>query len=92
MGMKRTEMEKHKAKALENRMRREAPGARPGASAAGVEGRRERRERERALGLVPFAVKLDAALVAEVRARAASRGGDLDAVVAELLRDGLAKP
>lgn len=87
MTMKRTELEKLKGKTLENRMRAEQR-LRP--SSPGKGERREQRERDRALGLVPFAVKLDGALAGEVRALAAARGGDLNAVAAELLRAGLA--
>jgi hypothetical protein len=87
MTMKRTELEKLKGKAIENRMRAEQRlRAQPHAKGQ----RRALRERDRALGLVPFAIKLEAALAAELRALAAQRGGDLDALAAELLRAGLA--
>jgi hypothetical protein len=87
MTMKRTELEKLKGKAIENRMRSEQrPRAQPQAKGE----RREQRERDRTLGLVPFAIKLEAALVAELRALAAARDGDLNALAAELLRAGLA--
>jgi hypothetical protein len=86
MTMKRTELEKLKGKTIENRMRAEQRAHERGQA---KDPRREQRDRDRALGLVPFAVKLDAALIAEVRALAAARGGDLNAVAAELLRAGL---
>lgn len=49
--------------------------------------RREQRERDRAQGLVPFAVKLPADLVKQLRELA--REKPLHNVVAELLRKGL---
>jgi hypothetical protein len=84
--MKRTELEKLKGKTIENRMRAEQ---RSHAQGQAKVQRREQRDRDRALGLVPFAVKLDAALVGEVRAFAAARNGDLNAAAAQLLRAGL---
>ncbi len=51
--------------------------------------RREQRKRDQALGLVPFAVKLNSALVLQLQSRAKERGGDLNEVVAELLTKGL---
>jgi hypothetical protein len=51
--------------------------------------RREQRERDRELGLVPFAVKLHADLVREVQARAQARGVGLNEIAAELFRKAL---
>lgn len=87
--MKKTGMAKSDAKKLMGKM--SAPGA--GIGKTGTEApldRREQRERERALGLVPFAVKLNADLVAQLQALAKERGGDLNEVVAEVLAKGLA--
>ncbi|WP_308600634.1 hypothetical protein [Massilia sp. Dwa41.01b] len=52
--------------------------------------RREQRERERAAGLVPFAVKLEGELVKQLQALATERGVDMNALTAELLRKGMA--
>lgn len=52
--------------------------------------RREQRKRDQALGLVPFAVKLNSALVQQLQALAKERGLDLNDVVAEVLTKGLA--
>jgi len=61
-------------------------------NAANVPGdRREQRERDRELGLVPFAVKLHEDLVRELHAAAQASGQGLNEVTAELLRKGLAK-
>ncbi|MCU0804065.1 MAG: hypothetical protein MUF79_03120 [Burkholderiales bacterium] len=88
MTMKRTELEKLKAKRLESGVRKDAVAGRlaPGGE---VRNRKEQRERERALGLVPFAIKLHADLVREIHARAQSQNTDLNDLVAELLRKGL---
>jgi hypothetical protein len=51
--------------------------------------RREQRKRDQALGLVPFAVKLNSVLVQQLHAVAKERGLDLNEAVAELLRKGL---
>jgi len=66
----------------------------PGAGAFGKEAvvidRREQRKRDQALGLVPFAVKLNSDLVLQLQTIAKERGGDLNEVVAELITKGLA--
>ena len=52
--------------------------------------RRAQRKQDSAAGLVPFACKLPAALNQQLRDRAASHEGGLNALVAELLERGLA--
>lgn len=88
--MKKTGMAKSDAKKLMGKMA--APGASAiGAAAAAPVDRKEQRERERALGLVPFAVKLNADLVKQLQALATERGLDMNDTVAEVLAKGLAK-
>jgi hypothetical protein len=87
--MKKTGMAKSDAKKLMGKM------AAPGAAGFGnadnaVVDRREQRERERALGLVPFAVKLNADLVKQLQEHAKATGVDLNEAVAGLLAKGLA--
>ena len=87
--MKKTGMAKSDAKKLMGKM------AAPGAAGFGnadnaVVDRKELRERERALGLVPFAVKLNADLVKELQEHAKAGGVDLNEAVANLLKRGLA--
>jgi len=85
--MKKTELEKRKALKIANEMRRSGnPFSRVEAEAD----RRAQRERDRALGLVPFAVKLPQDLVRQMQAEAQSRGARLEDLVAEWLRNGLA--
>ena len=87
--MKKTGMAKSDAKKLMGKM------AAPGAAGFGnadntVVDRKELRERERALGLVPFAVKLNADLVKQLQEHAKTRGIELNEAVAEALAKGLA--
>ena len=87
--MKKTDMERLKGARIAGRMKQAGAPARYGSESA-LESRRERRQREQALGLVPFAVKLDAQLAKRLRERASERGATLDQVVAELLQQALA--
>ena len=66
----------------------------PGAAGFGNTGtvvvdKREQRRRDQALGLVPFAVKLNGDLVRQLQALAKERGADLNEVVGEVLAKGL---
>ena len=87
--MKKADLEKVKGK----RMAHGGFGApdRFGKGSGAPMDRREQRERDRELGLVPFAVKLHGDLVKEVHARAQERGLSLNEVTAELLQAGLKK-
>ena len=60
-----------------------------GQGASAVVDRREQRKRDQALGLVPFAVKLDGDLVRQLHAAAQKRGSSLNELTAELLKKGL---
>lgn len=82
-------MAKSDAKKLMGKM--VAPGAAGfGNGDAAAVDRREQRKRDQALGLVPFAVKLNGELVQRLQTRAKDGGRDLNEVVAELLTKGLA--
>ena len=86
--MKKTDLAKSDAKKLMNQM--SAKGATFGVGAsAPMPDRREQRERERALGLVPFAVKLNSDLVKQLQALSKERGVDLNELVTQLLQKGL---
>ena len=85
--MKKTDLAKADAKKIMNQMG--AKVAAFGVPAAPAIDKREQRERDRAAGLVPFAVKLNGELVKELQARAAGEGRDLNEVVAELLKKGM---
>lgn len=87
--MKKTDLEK--LKGLRLRPQAGAAGAQGqfGKQLPAAPGRREQRDIDRALGLVPFAVKLNGELIAQVQALAKSREIALNEVVAELLDKGL---
>ena len=88
--MKKADLEKLKGKKI-------AGGGGPGGSdrygkgASEVLDRREQRERDREMGLVPFAVKLHGDLVKQVQDLARERGSSLNEVTAELIQAGLKK-
>jgi hypothetical protein len=87
--MKRTDLEKMKAVNLRDRMKQATTPGRFGGEAAEAVSRREQRERERALGLVPFAVKLEGDLVKRVQELAQSRNVPVNDLVTELLKKAL---
>ena len=88
--MKKTDLEKLKGLKIDGRMKHAGTPGRFGAEAgAAALSRREQRERERALGLVPFAVKLDGDLVKRLHALANERQAGLSEIVAKLLEQGL---
>jgi hypothetical protein len=87
--MKKTGMAKSDAKKLMGKM--VAPGAAGfGNTDTVVIDKREQRRRDQALGLVPFAVKLNSDLVAQLQALAKDGGKDLNEVVADVIKRGLA--
>lgn len=86
--MKKTGMAKSDAKKLMGKMA--APGAAAfGGDNAVVIDRREQRKRDQALGLIPFAVKLNSDLVLQLQTLAKERGLDLNELTAEVLLKGL---
>ena len=86
--MKKADLAKSDAKKIMNQMGTKSTSF-GGADAAPAD-RREQRERDRALGLVPFAVKLNGDLVAQLQALAKERGVDMNQLVDEVVRKGLA--
>jgi hypothetical protein len=86
--MKKTDLAKYDAKKLMNQAGPRGPSF--GTASAAPPDRREQRERERALGLVPFAVKLNGDLVKQLQALAKERGVDMNELAAEVLQKGLA--
>ena len=89
MTAKKAELEKLKGMQIEN-LRRQG-GNRYGPASAAVDDRRARRERDRALGLVPFAAKLPGDLVRSLQAEAGERGVSIDELAAQLLAKALEK-
>lgn len=83
--MKRAHLEKQLAKKIAGRMQQEPHSDRYGAASGEVADKREQREREKAAGLVPFAVKLPQELVTKLQALAVERNATLNDLAAELL-------
>jgi hypothetical protein len=83
--MKKADLEKHLGKKIAGRMQHEPQSPRFGAESAGVADKREQRERDKAAGLVPFAVKLPQPLVTRLQSLAAERGITLSDLAGELL-------
>ena len=82
-------MAKSDAKKLMGKM--DAPGTGGFATtSAPAADRRAQRKLDQAKGLVPFAVKLDGALVEELKALAKASDADLNDIVAALLKKGMA--
>lgn len=86
--MKRTDLEKNIGLKIKSQINRSGTAGRIGQEAAAVD-RREQRKLDQALGLVPFAVKLNGDLVKQIRALAQERQVGLNEMVAELLQKGL---
>ncbi len=78
-------------KALGNKINGQRGGASVPVRFAGGEviDRREQRKRDQALGLTPFACKLPATLVEQLRDLGVNHGQGINGVVAELLTKGL---
>ncbi len=90
MSMKKTDLEKNSGKKLEGGMNATPIPDRFAKGAAGATDKRERRARDAAAGLVPFACKLPSALQSRLHERAAVHEGGVNALVAQLLEKGLA--
>jgi len=88
--VKKTALAKSDAKKLMGKMSTPGSAVIGAAGAAVVVDRREQRKLDQALGLVPFAVKLNSDLVLQLQTLAKSRELDLNALVAEVLQKGLA--
>ena len=87
--MKKADLEKTKGKKIERQINQAPNPARFGQGAAVVVDRREQRKRDQALGLVPFAIKLESDLVKQLHTLAQERGTGLNELTAELLKKGL---
>lgn len=90
MTMKKTDLEKNKALKLQQATKAAGPERFGKASAQPALDRREQRKLDQAQGLVPFACKLNADLVAKLKTRAEGHPGGLNGLLAELLEAGLA--
>jgi hypothetical protein len=91
MTMKPTELQKLNALKIVNKMKKAGTPDRFGGTANAVPDRREPRRLDQAAGLIPFAVKLNRDLVAQINALAQQRNSAVSEVVAELLQSALKK-
>jgi len=87
--MKKTDLEKNKGLKINSSVNRFGTPGRFGKDAGVARERREQRKLDQALGLVPFAVKLNGDLVKQIQALAQTRQTGLNEVVAELLKKAL---
>lgn len=90
MSMKKTDLEKNMAKKITGQMKAAGVPDRFAQGAAAALDKRERRSRDAAAGLVPFACKLPSDLAKRLQDRAATHEGGINALVAQLLAQGLA--
>lgn len=85
MSMKKTDLAKNMNARIDGKMRGTGAPDRFAQGAAEVADKRERRRRDAAAGLVPFACKLPAELVSRLNERGLAHAGGLNALLAELL-------
>lgn len=86
--MKKTDLEKNKALKLANSLKLASAKRGPADNAPKVD-RREQRRLDQQQGLIPFACKLNADLVEQLKTRAAEHPEGINGVVAELLNQAL---
>jgi hypothetical protein len=86
--MKRTDLDKQLGKQINNRIRN-AGSVSPFKRTESVIDKKEQRRKDQALGLVPFAVKLNENLIGQINVIAAERKIGINELVAELLIKGL---
>jgi hypothetical protein len=87
--MKRTDLAKNFGLKITSQINRSGAAGRIGQETAVTVDRREQRKLDQALGLVPFAVKLNGDLVKQIQTLAQERQTGLNEMVAELLQKGL---
>lgn len=90
MSMKKSDLEKSKAKKITGAMNATAVPERFAQGSNTILSKRERRTLDAAAGLVPFACKLPSALLKRLNERAAGHEGGINALVEQLLDKGLA--
>ena len=88
--MKRTDLEKNLGHKINNRINNSA-GKTIFDKANTALDRKEQRDKDRAAGLIPFALKLNEGLVAKLHALAEERKTGINELVAELLEKSMGK-
>ena len=89
--MKKTDLYKNQGLKINSHMKQAGIPDRFGGAVGVTPDRREQRKLDQALGLVPFAVKLNSELVQQIHALAQTREMSVNEIVAELLNKGLTK-
>ncbi len=89
MSMKKTDLEKNKAMKIVGTMKSSLAPDRFAQGAAAATDKKERRARDAAAGLVPFACKLPVAMVKQLNDLAATHDGGLNALVESLVQKGI---
>jgi plasmid stability protein len=89
MSMKKFELEKMRGLKVTGQMKAAGIPSRFAEGAGEVLDKRERRQRDAALGLVPFACKLPSELTRRLNERAALHEGGMNGLLAELLVQAL---
>jgi plasmid stability protein len=89
MSMKKFELEKMRGLKVAGQMKAAGIPSRFAQGASEVLDKRERRSRDAAAGLVPFACKLPSELLKQLHERAATHEGGINGLVAELLTQAL---
>ena len=87
--MKKTDLEKNKAKKILGQMKHGGASDRFGKDANVAIDKREQRKLDQAAGLVPFAVKLQGELISQLQKLAQEREVGMNELVDELLKKGL---
>ena len=90
MSFKKTDLVRQLESKLEGKRKQAGVPGRFAEEAAALPDRKAQRRLDAAAGLVPFACKLPATLTEQLRQRAATHEGGLNALVAEVLARGLA--
>ncbi len=89
--MKKTDLFKNAGLKINSKVHESGDPVRFGAAATAVPDRREQRKLDQAAGLVPFATKLNSALVADLHALAKAREVSMPVLIDDLLRQAMSK-
>ena len=89
--MKRTDLEKQLGHKINNKINNSGSASPFAKGGDPVADRKEQRRKDKALGLLPFAVKLNEELIQKIHALADERKTGVNELVAELLEKGLGK-
>lgn len=89
MSMKKTDIEKNKAMKIVGTMKSSLAPDRFAQGAAAATDKKERRARDTAAGLVPFACKLPVDMVRQINERAAAHEDGLNGWMAAVVQAGL---